>query len=180
MRTIGVVVLMLIVAFVFTSSQVLSVQPPRLPLTQVLKVIDGDTLDVLLDGEEIRVRLLGIDTPERGQSLYYEAKERLQELAGARIYLEADDEEQDRYGRYLFWIWSEDGLLINAQLVEEGLADCYYRPSFRGRKHAGELLLRALEACGNKVGIWSKDYGRKLVSILWIVAPTHVGAFFLS
>jgi len=141
----------------------------NLPEAKVVKVIDGDTLDVLLKGEEIRIRLLGIDTPEKGEPLYKEAKERLAELASAVVYVEADAEKKDRYGRYLFWLYSEDGQLINAELVKEGLADCYYRPSFRGRRHALELLYQAFEACQKKIGIWSESYGK-----VALIAPNLV------
>lgn len=127
---------------------------------KVVKIIDGDTLDVLVDHETIRVRLLGIDAPERGRPLYAEAKEFLATRAGRLVYLESDTEAKDNYGRYLFWLFDEKGQLINAELVREGLADVFLRPSFRGRKHASELLHSALKACAEKKGVWSSDYLR--------------------
>ena len=48
---------------------------------EVLRVIDGDTLDVLISDVAHRVRLFGVDTPERGERCYNEATERLRQLA---------------------------------------------------------------------------------------------------
>jgi len=139
-----------------------SLEVKHLPKVRVERIIDGDTLEVILQGKTIRVRLLGIDTPEKGEPLYQEAKGELSRLAGKVVYLEADQEEKDRYGRYLFWVWSEEGVLINAALVRGGLADCFFRPSFRGRKHALELLYEAFEAAKEKKGIWAPDYKSSL------------------
>jgi len=64
-------------------------------------VVDGDTFFVEVLG---KIRLLNIDTPERGEAGFFEAKERLEELAGGRwITLHFDEELFDRYGRYLAW-----------------------------------------------------------------------------
>ncbi|MBL7286159.1 thermonuclease family protein [Corynebacterium godavarianum] len=89
----------------------------------VTKIVDGDTLDVDRDGETVRVRLLNIDTPERGECLYQEATDRLTELAppGTRVHLEHDEERQDRYGRELAAVFAGD-VFVNEQLATEGLA----------------------------------------------------------
>ncbi|GAA4118378.1 hypothetical protein GCM10022249_23110 [Enteractinococcus coprophilus] len=94
----------------------------------VLRVIDGDTLDVELDGEPTRIRLLNIDTPETKhpheavQCLGPEATEFLQELlpAGTRIDLEYDVERKDRYDRTLAGVFYND-TLVNAQIAARGL-----------------------------------------------------------
>jgi micrococcal nuclease len=98
---------------------------------QVARVIDGDTIE--LEGGE-RVRLLCIDTPERGQPGYTEATEFLRELvAGKAVRLEADPEhvDRDRFGRLLRYVWlftggeaegfsSGDGVLVNVEIVRRG------------------------------------------------------------
>lgn len=85
----------------------------------VARVIDGDTFE-LITGE--RVRLIGIDTTEKGEKCYQEAKDRLRELVeGKDIILEKDATDKDRYGRLLRYVYLDD-TFINWLLVREGLA----------------------------------------------------------
>ena len=89
---------------------------------RVRRVIDGDTLE-LMDGT--KVRLLGIDAPERGEKCYQEAKERLEELVlNNKVRLEKDKEDRDRYGRELRYVFI-DHSLVNLILVKEGLPYSY-------------------------------------------------------
>ncbi len=90
-------------------------------------MVDGDTIDVLMEGREYRVRYIGIDTPEtvhptRGEEPYgREASSRNKELvSGQTVYLEKDVSETDRYGRLLRYVWLADGSMVNATLVAEG------------------------------------------------------------
>lgn len=119
---------------------------------EVTRVIDGDTL-VLDNGE--RVRLLGIDTPEKGQPLFSESTQYLEKLVeGKLVVLEPGQENRDKYGRLLRWI-KIGGNLVNLDLVEKGLArtfmlyedDLYYR----------ELLDAESRARNAGLGIWSYD-----------------------
>ncbi|MBS3050761.1 MAG: thermonuclease family protein [Candidatus Aenigmarchaeota archaeon] len=97
----------------------------------VTKVIDGDT--VVIGGGQ-RVRLLSIDTRERGENCYNEAKQRLEELVLLKnITLERDKEDKDRYDRLLRYIYVGDEM-INIQMIEEGLAVAYiYEPNVKYR-----------------------------------------------
>ena len=56
---------------------------------QVVRVIDGDTLDILISDIKYRVRLFGVDTPERGERCYEEATERTRQLSGDAVRIEA-------------------------------------------------------------------------------------------
>ncbi len=95
----------------------------------VNRVIDGDTIDVTLDGEKTRVRLLNIDTPEIGRNgrpsecLAEEAKEYLEDRLpqGIEVTLEYDEEKTDKYGRTLAGVFL-GGDLVNADIAAEGLA----------------------------------------------------------
>lgn len=98
----------------------------------VVHLVDGDTLDVEIDGHAERVRLLGVDTPEsvardRPNECYgAEASARLAELVpvGTAVHLERDRVARDRYGRLLAYVWRvDDGVLVNLALVEGGFAD---------------------------------------------------------
>lgn len=93
----------------------------------VERVIDGDTIEL---GNNERARLIGIDTPERGEECYEEAKQRLQRLVeGKTVEMEKDLEDRDRYGRLLRYIYFENES-INLKMVEEGYAYAFpYEPN---------------------------------------------------
>jgi len=70
----------------------------------VLRVIDWDTF--VTSG--IRsVRLFGVDTPERSEICYKEATARLRELAGGEIRVELGPRSKDRYGRLLYYVYTQ-------------------------------------------------------------------------
>ncbi len=94
------------------------------PAIPVLRVIDGDTF--VTTGSQ-RVRLFGIDTPERGEECYREATTRLRELAGGAVRVELGARSQDRYGRLLYYVYTQDGDSIDEILVSEGLAEAWTR-----------------------------------------------------
>lgn len=131
-------------------------EPPALEapgeLRRVSWVIDGDT--VVLEGGE-RVRYIGIDTPERGERLYSEARERNRELTEGELVrvVVCPAEPEDRYGRTLAWVYSE-GVLVNLVLVGEGLARVLLIPPCATPK-ARELKAAEKEARGEKRGIWA-------------------------
>jgi endonuclease YncB( thermonuclease family) len=95
----------------------------------VSNVVDGDTLDVVLaDGKRERVRLIGIDTPERGACYSAKAASRARALAqGKRIVLKGDatQDTRDRYGRLLAYVWLPGGKDLGYQLVAGGFAKVY-------------------------------------------------------
>ena len=113
------------------------------------RVIDGDTIDVKLDdGEVERVRLIGIDTPERGESCFTEATDYLHELLGdGTVRLIRDKSNRDRYGRLLRYVCSENGIFTEAALVREGLALPYrYAPDTYYADYLQELGAEAAMA----------------------------------
>ena len=75
----------------------------------VVDIIDGDTLDVILAGREERIRIFGIDTPERGDRCFTEASELLESLAGDEIRMRTDVRTVDRNGRLLRYVYRPDG-----------------------------------------------------------------------
>ena len=115
--------------------------PPRpedaVALT-VAHVSDGDTIratttgatafgprDVLAGGVTVRVRLIGIDTPEGTPTVECgadEARDHLRELlpVGSRVWATTDREPRDRYGRVLLYLWTDDGTFVNHRLVASG------------------------------------------------------------
>jgi micrococcal nuclease len=94
----------------------------------VTSVVDGDTLAVrLANGRRERVRLIGIDTPERGACLAAQATAQARRLAqGKRVVLRGDatQDTRDRYGRLLAYAWVR-GRDLGYQQVAAGLAEVY-------------------------------------------------------
>ncbi len=88
---------------------------------RVLAVIDGDTIDVTIDGNFERVRYFGVDTPERGQACYQEARQRNLALVDEEVYLLADVRDRDANGRLLRYVFTSNGLLVDASLIADGL-----------------------------------------------------------
>jgi endonuclease YncB( thermonuclease family) len=91
-------------------------------------VVDGDTIAVRLqNGRRERVRLIGIDTPERGDCLSVQATGQARRLAGGRRVVlrgDASQDTRDRYGRLLAYAWV-GGRDLGYQQVASGLARVY-------------------------------------------------------
>lgn len=131
---------------------------------EVVRVVDGDTVIVQTeDGEEERVRLLLIDTPESvhptepeqlfGKESSEYAKEILRE--GDVVELEVGNPERDRYDRLLAYVWI-DGVNFNQLMIEKGYARVayVYEPNTKYLKEFEEAERRAKE---EKENIWSVD-----------------------
>jgi micrococcal nuclease len=122
-------------------------------------VADGDTITVAIDGVDERVRLIGIDAPELHNPRECFAQEAADHaarvLSGNSVRLEADpsQDDRDRYGRLLRYVFLPDGSNVNAGLVASGVAYEYtyddpyrYQELFRADQ-------RSAEAEG--IGVWS-------------------------
>jgi micrococcal nuclease len=89
---------------------------------EIIKVIDGDTIDVRIDGAEYRVRYIGMDTPEIDEPYYDQATDLNQDLVeGRQVILIQDVSETDRFDRFLRYILVDD-VFINYELVRRGYA----------------------------------------------------------
>lgn len=121
---------------------------------KVIRVIDGDTIEVQIKESKETVRLLGIDTPERGEGLYQEAKEFLQITQNQTIELLRDWDDEGKYYRKLRYVFYNNRNL-NIELVELGLAEVF----MEDRLIYENKFLRAEEyAKENQLGIWSPNY----------------------
>lgn len=143
----------------------------------VSKVIDGDTFK-MSNGEKIR--LIGIDTPEKFDSDKLEKnssrsgrdKETIKKLGeasseyvkklveGKRVTLVKDPgyDDKDKYGRLLRYVYTEDGIFVNAKILEDGYANVYYSKSISKMNEFKKLEKEARE---NKRGLWGKVDGLK-------------------
>lgn len=96
--------------------------PPRSVLQgRVVRILDGDTVDLLVDGRRTeRIRLEGIDAPEKGQPFGTQARKRLASLCFLRE-VQVRTAKKDRYGRWIGRIRA-DGEDLNLRMLREGLA----------------------------------------------------------
>ena len=145
----------------------------RIPC-RVVRVYDGDTFKCRLDnGEEVKVRLIGIDTPEsrRNRKAYRDAERsgksveeivRLGKKAteftrslmppGTVVYLETDVQLHDKYGRLLAYVYLPDGRMLNEVLVAEGYATVYtFPPNVKYAERFVELQRKAMR---ERRGLW--------------------------
>ena len=128
----------------------------------VTRVVDGDTIVVLADGVEERVRLIGVNTPESvhpSKPVMCFGKEASKHLASLlnpneAVQLVRDVEARDKYGRLLAYVYrAQDGLFINLELVTSGFANQYTFPP--NVAHVEEFRAAAATARSQGVGLWS-------------------------
>ncbi|MBI4665599.1 MAG: thermonuclease family protein [Nitrospinae bacterium] len=125
----------------------------------VTRVVDGDTMVVMLKGMERKVRLLGVDTPEkdgpytRAEPMNREASMRAAELAqGQAVTLTYGGATlTDKYDRLLAYVTLPDGRVLNEILIQEGLAEAIHKFKYTEKAKYHLLEARAKSACA---GLW--------------------------
>ncbi len=131
----------------------LFISATKILICAVIGVTDGDTINVLTsDNKPIKVRLYGIDCPEKNQAFGTKAKQFTSELC-LKNTVEVKKVDIDRYGRIVGEIFLSDGKSLNRELVRNGFAWWY-------KKYApNDTVLEQLEkeAKENKRGLWSDD-----------------------
>ncbi|MHB0877860.1 MAG: thermonuclease family protein [Anaerolineae bacterium] len=163
---VGAIVLLLLVAVVAADRLGLgtgaAVPPPSVTAAagrvaaQVLRIIDGDTIEVDVGGETHSLRYIGVDAPELHPSAEpygvaaTEANAAL--VAGKTVYLEKDVSETDRYGRLLRYVWLDD-VMVNEELVRQGMARVGSYPPDTG--YHDRLLGVEAEARAAGRGLWA-------------------------
>jgi len=133
-------------------------------LFEVVKIADGDTITILMDGDNEKIRFIGIDTPEVGNSTKEsdcygdEAKSEMERLLeGHMIKLEFDETqgERDRYDRLLAYVYLDDGLFLNQHMIENGFAKEYtYKYKY---KYSDDFRRAEDNAIFKKAGIWNPE-----------------------
>ena len=116
---------------------------------KVVKIADGDTFTLVFENNfEVKVRLNGIDCPERKQAYSNKAKQALSDLIFGRT-VTVLYEDKDRYGRVLGEVYIED-LNVNQEMVRQGYA-------WHFKRYSDDPVLATLEeeAKENKVGLWA-------------------------
>ena len=136
----------------------------RTTSASVLAVSDGDTLSVMAGRKREKVRLIGIDAPELGQSPWgSRARAYLRELvagSGNSVALEFDVEKRDQYGRLLAYAWTRDNRLINLEMLRNGYAVLYtFSPNVKYVEQLREAQRYARE---NGLNVWGRNGLREM------------------
>jgi micrococcal nuclease len=138
-------------------------EEPTTTVSLVIRVVDGDTIDVQTDGNTTRVRFIGVDTPETvkphtpvqcyGPEASAETKTM---LTGKFVRLETDPSQDtyDVYGRLLAYVFLPNGALYNEYLIENGFGREY---TFKGRTYHYQAAFKAAQntAKSEKRGLWA-------------------------
>ncbi|MBI3378107.1 MAG: thermonuclease family protein [Nitrospirae bacterium] len=126
---------------------------------RVIKVHDGDTVSVILNGRKEKVRLIGMDAPEIKQKPWgTKARKHLEKMLTASnrtVILEFDVERRDKYGRLLCYIFTPDRKMLNIQMVKDGYAVLLTIPP--NIKYVDELRMAENEARQHRRGIWNSN-----------------------
>ena len=137
----------------------------------VVRAVDGDTAVVRVDGQERRVRLLGVDTPETvhpNKPVQFYGKEASnftkESLNGKRVWLEYDANPQDRYNRHLAYVWLANPKTINEASIRESMFNArlllggYAKVMIIKPNKRYEAVFRKFESEARqaKLGVWSQ------------------------
>jgi len=119
---------------------------------KVIAIIDGDTYDILLDGNKtVRIRMEGIDAPEKGMPFYRVAKKYLGELCFEKnVRLEIHD--TDSRGRKIAFTYLDDGRELSHEMIKAGLA--WHFTKYNKDKDLANLEVQARVS---KTGLWTDE-----------------------
>ena len=137
----------------------------RVFVGMVVAVADGDTVTVLKGHEQIRVRISGIDAPEKGQAYGARSKQSLVRLVHGKE-VRVDYKKQDRYGRLVGSIWTPASKCISSDCPREldagltqitlGMAWHYKEYQQEQPESERELYANAeIDARRNRQGLWA-------------------------
>lgn len=132
----------------------------------MVSVVDGDTIDVNINGRRERVRLIGIDTPETKkpntpvQCYGPEATKFTKSLlpSDTPLHVERDVVARDDYGRMLAYVYvAGDGEFVNMTIIRQGFARPLTIPP--NSAHANEFIEAARVAQADDIGLWARCKG---------------------
>lgn len=140
----------------------LGLRPDNVMFGKVKRVIDADTIEVLLPGEDTAtpIKMLLIDCPKENQLFGTIAINYIKEAltVGSTIYIERDIVEKDLYDRQMGYIWYKSAgeiKLLNEELAKEGLAKS--ETIYKVKRHANRIKEAEYDAIASKKNIWSID-----------------------
>jgi micrococcal nuclease len=135
--------------FVLLPLSLLAQSNPRVFQGKVVSVADGDTFTVLWNQNQIRVRLEGIDCPEKGQPFGNNAKQAVSNMVFGKV-VRVEEQSKDRYKRSIAKVYLPDGRSVNEEMLRMGMA-------WHFKKYSSDVLYARLEqqARNAQRGLWS-------------------------
>ncbi|EDI0544713.1 micrococcal nuclease [Salmonella enterica subsp. enterica serovar Adelaide] len=117
----------------------------------VIRVLDGDTIEVLQDNKPVRIRLANIDAPEKKQAYGHWSTNQLKGLLAAQL-VTVTYTQTDRYGRIIGRVFTANGIEANRLMVKSGAAWVY-------EQYNTDKALPALQrtAQEQKRGLWAES-----------------------
>jgi len=128
---------------------------------KVTRVVDGDTIHT----DKYKIRIIGLDAPETNHSnksmqcFSKEATAEMKRLVGDEmVYLRPDPSQSstDKYGRYLFYVYLEDGRNVAYEMIKQGFAHEY---TYNSNPHKWQKQFKEAQkhASDNNLGLWAKN-----------------------
>ncbi|WP_028314057.1 thermonuclease family protein [Desulfatibacillum aliphaticivorans] len=149
---------------------------------KVVGVSDGDTIKVLDHGKMVKIRIYGVDAPEKKQAFGVKAREFTQSLVAGKI-VRVEPQDTDRYGRIVGMVYTLDGRCLNEEIVKAGFAWVYnqyckqdFCPDWRSFQASAKAGRMGLWADPEPMAPW--DYrrsGKKLVASKTAPAGAYSG-----
>lgn len=118
----------------------------------VTAIKDGDTFEVLYDGQAERVRLAEIDCPESAQAYGKKAKQFASDLCFGKTVTVDSGNKRDRYGRVVGIVTTEEGINVNEALVKAGYA--WHYKDYSSNKQIGVYEEQARQ---KGLGLWADN-----------------------
>lgn len=141
------VVSCLILCLLFQLS--LAANPPKKVKGKVVRIMDGDTFELLVNKTTYKIRLNAIDAPEKGQDYYERSKQALSSLI-FNTTVTVELLRQDKFQRWVGEVYSADGQYVNGRMISDGYAWHY-------TVYSESAPLAAAQATAKKqrLGLWS-------------------------
>ncbi len=144
--------------YTFATLRLFADVPPDATVAQVVHIVDGDTIDALINGTKFRIRYIGMNTPETSQVCGSAATYANSVLVNYKtVALAKDVSETDQFGRLLRYVWVGN-TFVNAELVKKGYAlAADYPPDtkFSALFHALEAQAQAANTGCWPTGVWN-------------------------
>lgn len=135
-------------------------EAPKFIPFQLSRIVDGDTIEVEIQGKTEKIRYIGIDTPEMtGPEPWAEEAKAFNAklLKDRKLYIEFDVQERDKYGRLLGYVYAKDDdseFMVNAQLIRYGYAVLMTIPP--NVKYVERFKSAQKKAQEEKLNLWSE------------------------
>lgn len=147
---LALLVFMSLISWGFLAFQLYEIKPSSsLTNASITSVVDGDTLDSSLG----KIRLLGVNTPEKGEQGYEQASNYLKQLENKTVLVERVGENKDKYSRLLRYVFY-NGLFVNKEILALGFAHYY---AYDDDKYTKTLLEAEQKARELALGLWEKS-----------------------